>query len=129
MKPKNEENLCSKMSIDDPNCLESKTKLKTTTRYSNFSLTSQEICEIIKQCGLSGVTLFNYNGLHVSFAGQRVDEKDKNAISPGQVWPDREQESKNIAQDDYNLMEDHLAELQLVNPSKYEELLFQEEIR
>ena len=93
----------------------------------NINLTCKDICEIITLCGISGVEEFTYSNLHIKFAGKRLIDKEITTHSPGQVWQDSAEDKKILAQEEYNLMEDQLAELQLINPLKYEELLAQRE--
>jgi hypothetical protein len=88
----------------------------------NRGFTAEEICVILEKCGASGVTSINVGDLHVTFAGQRCNDKGPSINLPGQAW-NPELAKKEMAQSELDLMDDTLAELQLTDPVRYEELL------
>lgn len=97
-------------------------KSQNITNYANSHLTSDEICAIIKICGESGVQDISYKDLHVIFAGQQNNEKSSNHNSPGPVWNSLD-DKKSLAQLELDLMDDKLAEMQIVDPARFEELM------
>lgn len=101
---------------------------KSTTNYLQFEkeLTSYGICEIIKQCGESGVAEFKYGNFHITFQarnGECIDETPYQ--SPGQVTAIAKvlDEDELIKLDEINAKEEDLAQIKLQDPLQYEELL------
>lgn len=94
------------------------------------TLSSSDICAIIKTCGESGVQSFKYFGLDITFIGKIPNGQDSYALSPGPVTAIRpiEIDKSIFAQEEYNLKEDEIAELQLTDPYKYEQLIGQKEL-
>ncbi len=95
------------------------------------SLTSSDICEIIRECGTSGVTKFNLGELHISFQTRKDAWEDISHIHP----LDQEAKINNlgqidrlIRQDELTLKDQELAEKRLTDPFEYETLLAQEEL-
>jgi len=108
-----------------------KTKSKSTTICSHTNFTSEDICEIIKTCGDSGVITFECDGLRLSFQDRKEEVKNTTIpYSPGQVEaiPKILDEDSLIKQDEMNVKEDELAELRLRNPFEYETLLAEREL-
>ena len=97
--------------------------------HTNF--TAQEICDIIKACGESGVVKFECGPLCLSFQDSldQVNTPPQN-YSPGQVAeiPKVMNESSLIKQDEMSVKEEHLAELKLQDPYEYETLLAEPEL-
>ena len=94
------------------------------------NLTSQEVCEIIKQCGESGVVNFNFRELHVTFQDREEQRQDPPQIqSPGQVTANTEilDEKSLIQQDEATAKELELEELKIQNPFEDENMLCQSE--
>ena len=119
--------------MSEKNCNESKTRSKITTNSSptKNSLTSPEICEIIKQCGESGVIDFEFNELHISFQARKVDCQDHlHTQSPGQGTAISRiiDEDSLIMQDEMMLKDLELEELKLQDPLQYETLLAEQEL-
>lgn len=92
----------------------------------NFSaknhLTATEICEILRQCGSSGVKELKFLDLHVTLAGPQRDDKDVPNNLPGQAWNPTE-EKKNVAEEGLSFQEDQFAEMQILDPVAYEQIL------
>jgi hypothetical protein len=97
-------------------------KSQNITNCSNNHLTAEEICAIIKICGESGVQNITFKDLHVSFSGPKANDKDPIAHSPGPVWNSLD-DKKSLAQLEVDLMDDRLAEMQISDPVRYEELM------
>lgn len=95
------------------------------------NLTSQNICEIIKQCGNSGVVKLDFNELHVSFQVRKDDCYDcLHMKSPGQVTAISPvlDEYDLLRQDEAIAKEEELSEMRIQDPMQYEELLAQQEL-
>ena len=95
-------------------------------------LTSRYICEIISQCGESGVTEFNFKELHISFQDKKdVCNEAAHTQSPGQVTAIDENMMDTesfIRQDEMDAKDEELAEMKIQDPFGYETLLAQKEL-
>jgi hypothetical protein len=101
-------------------------KSQNITNYVDKCLTAENICAIIKECSVSGVSELSYKDLHVTFAGPRSNDKDIHTHLPGPAWNTLD-DKKDLAQVEINLMDDRLSELQLLDPLKYEEMMANKE--
>lgn len=99
----------------------SKTKT-TSTRRSRSGLNSTEICEIIKQCGDSGVRSFSYRDLSFHLDAdipltQPVQVYDNNIDAP------TTKEKLDISLDDGKLTEHEVEDLMISDPEAYEKMM------
>ncbi len=117
---------------------ESNKKSATTTNYSHNkkSFTSQEICEIISECGKSGVENFEFFDLHMTFQTKKSTWGDQitplpglfTTQSPGQVTAiSSPNDNSLVKSNETNATQDEIAEMQLQDPFQYEQLLAQKE--
>jgi len=93
-------------------------------------LTGKEICDIIKSCGESGVSEFNFGGLRISFPARNdVCQDTSHTQSPRQVTAISSMFDENsfIQQDEADAKDEELAEMKLQDPLQYETLLAQQE--
>lgn len=112
---------------------ESKTKLNPTTNclHSENVLSSQDICEIIKTCGESGVVDLEYGNLRISFQARNEPCQDElHYQSPGPVTaiPKVMEEDNLIRPDEMSVKEDELANMIIEDPLQYEALLANKEL-
>jgi len=100
-------------------------------RTKNY-FSTQGICEIIKECGKSGVTEFSYKELRISFQASKESCKDCiHAQSSGQMTAISNNivdEDSLIKQDEIVAKEFELEEMKLQDPLQYETLLAEREL-
>jgi hypothetical protein len=92
-------------------------------------LTCQNICDILRICGETGVKDFKFQDLHVVFESKLHNDKVIGHYSSGQEDGISTIESKTmLAQEELNYRDEQLANLQLTDPLLYEELVSQGEL-
>lgn len=89
-------------------------------------LSGSEICKIINACAKKGVSKLQLGPLLVEF-GQQNQTSAPSPVKlafPENVIQEQEKESKNALEaEEINLREQQIAELQLTDPLKFEEML------
>jgi hypothetical protein len=93
--------------------------------------TTNELCAIIRECGISGVEEFCYSNLRISFHARKENGEENPHInqSPGQVTEIQNKfDDSIIQQDEQNLKEDELSLLRIEDPFAYEKLILQREL-
>lgn len=88
-------------------------------------LTAKEVCSIIRTCRESGVTKINYLNLSAEFA------KDYEVVSPVKSCKDFLKANEESIRETEDLMsrEDKLAMMAIENPSEYEQLIIQGDLK
>jgi len=95
-------------------------------------LDSYAMCSVIRQCGESGVYEAKIGDLELKLAPkkevfEKVPEKEQDGLEPVNEEQYRESE-KELAKQEQLLKQATLDELEITNPSLYEELLLNEEL-
>ena len=111
----------------------SKQRLNTSmTCMDKNNLYCQEICDIIKICGESGVLEFNYQDLRIVYKDSKPIsvKEDAPQFAPGQdaVIYNPDNDLDLITEREANVKEDQLSHMHLRDPLQYEEMLLSEDI-
>lgn len=93
------------------------------------ALLAAEICAIIEVCGKAGVRSLQYQGLRLNF-GQidKAQAIEQVPITQEQIEKQAAQASALQTKDEFKAKDEFLADLQLTDPVKYEQMIRDDEL-
>jgi hypothetical protein len=105
-----------------------------TSTSHNLALSAEDICRILLTCGKAKVAELQFGPLCVRFGAQAIDEdvprgtlRTSKSLPPTQAKEMAEQQTqiaeKSLAEQEYELRLDQLAQLMIEDPAKAEELI------
>jgi hypothetical protein len=108
------------------------TKETIQSELKNSPLTPRDVCEIIRVCSETGVHRISFAGLRVSFKGGHPEDKEREFTpvkeTPEVVAAAEKHDEETRKQDDLRARDLQMAEIAIVDPLQYEELMEQEEL-